>query len=234
MDLKLPSEVLFYNSEYIVVEYIDMIKAPYLLLADRMRKYNAGLKQIIDLDQISTLSIEGLYEWYMMRKHRNFLIDLCKYPDKIGTKYLDKLLSDHLNSDYRFYQYSNLLPIGNMLIRAKAHDLVKGMIVFSEDDPKGYIEKDLKDSYDIEITYMTNFDDVMKLAKNDSTYFLSDIKKIDRMKEADVLKYSSVTLPVEYRYNKKDSNHYDIDFDKLWETDPFKLSYVRTITLNPK
>ena len=108
------------------------------------------------------------------------------------------------------------------------------MIVFSEDDPKGYIEKDLKDSYDIEITYMTNFDDVMKLAKNDSTYFLSDIKKIDRMKEADVLKYSSVTLPVEYRYNKKDSNHYDIDFDKLWETDPFKLSYVRTITLNPK
>ena len=41
------------------------------------------------------------------------------------------------------------------------------------------------------------------------------------------LKFSSITLPVEYRYNKKNMDDFDIEFKELFEKQPFKLTYMR-------
>ena len=63
---------IFYNADYIVVEYIDLIKSPYLLLLDQIRK-NPKINEIMNIDEIDFLSDDGLYEWYRSEEHTSEL-----------------------------------------------------------------------------------------------------------------------------------------------------------------
>ena len=71
------NDSIFKNADYIVIEYIDMVKSPYLLLLNAMRR-NDKIREILKLEQVDNLDDISLYEWYINRKHQNFLIDLMK------------------------------------------------------------------------------------------------------------------------------------------------------------
>lgn len=222
------NDSIFKNADYIVIEYIDMVKSPYLLLLNAMRR-NDKIREILKLEQVDNLDDISLYEWYINRKHQNFLIDLNRYPDQITDEMLYDLLDDQLSISSKFYEYANILGIGALLSLKWCDKLAKDIIIYHPHN-NNYAEKDMDRVFNKKFHFMNNFEDVLDLAKANSTYFLSDINKIYTMKDKGFLKLSSITVPIEYRYNKKNMNDFKLDFEELFKSDPFKLSYMRTCT----
>ena len=226
---------IFLNSDYVVIEYIDFIKSPYLLLLGQIRNQlrfknkNFRLQDVIDGDQIMYLNDASLYEWYINRKHQNFYLDLNKYPDKISSQEWDQLLEDQMNSFHQFYTDADFLALADTVKIISARGYVKD-IIFYHPHKNNFAQQDIERAFGKKFTFMNNFDEVLDLAKENSTYFLSDINKINIMQQKNLLKYSSVTLPIEYRYNKKDMTNFKLDFKSLYKTDVFKLTLMRACT----
>lgn len=223
------ADTIFYNADYVVIEYLDLIKSPYLILLHQLLK-NPKIGEILKIEEVQFNTDAALYEWYIQRKHQNFLIDLNRYPDQITEETLYNLLDSQINLAKEFYTHANLLPIGNSIAVIKNLKMSKDVIIYYPHDYT-FAKEDLENLTHTEFTFMSDWDLVMKKCGANSTYFLSDIRKIDRMKKAGVLKFSSITLPVEYRYNKKNMEDFAIDFNELWKTDPFKLSYTQACSV---
>lgn len=215
---------IFYNADYIVVEYIDLIKSPYLILLDMIRR-NPRMKEILKIEEIEFLNDAALYEWYLNRKHQNFFFDLNKYPDQISNDALAAILDDQLSLSLNFYKQSKALPMLASLKAMKTKKICRDIIIYHP-HKNFHAKNDLDSILHEDFIWMTRFEDVMKKAGSNSTYFLSDIHHIEEMKNAGVLKMSSVTLPIEYRYNKKNMTDFDIDYEELMKETPFKLSYM--------
>lgn len=222
------ADTIFYNADYIVIEYIDILKSPYLILLDQIRK-NDRINEILNIDSIRYLDDASLYEWYINRKHQNFFIDLNRYPDKITNEQLDELLEEQMMLTPRFYQDANPLILCDFLKVLKRRKLVKDVIIYHP-HKNFFAKNDLESMMQTQYTFMSDFNKVMDIAKENSTYFLSDVSHLDEMKEKGILKFSSVTIPIEYRYNKKNMKEYKYDFDELFKENPFKLSFFRACT----
>lgn len=224
------ADTIFYNADYLVIEYIDMVKSPYLNLLYRLCK-NERIREILKTEDIEHLDYGGLYEWYINRKHQNFLIDLNRYPDKITNEDLDKLLDEQISSSNFFYNEAPPLILVDMLKVVTKRKLVKDVIVYHPHS-NNFAEEDLKKYLSSAPIFITDWDEVMDKAGANSTYFISNVDLIQRMKEKEILKCSSITLPVEYRYNKKNMTEFKFDFEELFRENPFKLSYVQACTFN--
>lgn len=218
------TESIFLNADCVVVEYIDLIKSPYYILLNVIRQ-NPRMKEILKIEKIEYLDDAALYEWYINRKHQNFFYDLNKFPNRISKKQLADILDDQMRATNRFYTDCKALPMMGSLKAMKSHQVAKEIIIYHPHN-NFHAKNDLEDTLQETFTWCTRFEDAMKKAGANSTYFLSDISHIEEMKKAGVLKFSSVTLPVEYRYNKKNMKDFNLDYEKLMETDPFKLSYM--------
>lgn len=216
---------IFYNADYVVIEYIDIVKSPYLILLAVLREQEK-YKELFKYEDISHLDDMGLCEWYMNRRHRNPLADLYRDPNNIPHNELDKILDDIITSNDIFYKYSNLLNISQFLSTSLSNKISHDIIIYDQHN-SNFAKEDLKRNFNKDFTVLHSFDEVLDKAKENSTYILSDINKIYHMKDKGYLKFSSVTIPVEYRYNKKNLKDFNIDFDELWKTDSFKLSYFR-------
>lgn len=222
------NQTIFYNADYIVVEYMDLIKNPYLTVINTARN-NQKLDNVFDLNALKTYSNVALLEWYLTRKHINPFMNLsCKLDlDDIKREiFCDGLLKEHLNFSDRFYTSTMELPLIESLITMKSSKISNDIIIYHPYD-NDFAKKDLKQLTGHDFTFMTDFNEVMDTAGANSTYILSDINHIDEMKEKGILAYSSITLPVEYRYNKKNMTDMRIDFEGLFKDNPFKLSYCR-------
>ena len=221
---------VFLNSDYVVIQYIDMIKSPYFVLLHVIRD-NPKLREILKLEEIDTFDSGALYEWYVNRKHQNFLIDLNRDPDKFSEEFMDELLADQMCLAKEFYTEANMLCTEYMLKFLKSkRDMVKDIIVyFPYKTP--YAREDLKKVIGSDFVFMDDFDAICKKCGSNSTYFLSDINLIDRMESNKVLEFSSIILPIEYRYNKKNMKDFKIDFAKKLQEVTFKLSFMRTCTM---
>lgn len=222
------ADTIFYNADYIVIEYIDIIKSPYLILLDQIRR-ESKMKDIFKIETIEHLDYPALYEWYLNRKHQNFLIDLVRDRNFISDKDLDVLLDKQMNISPLFCQTANLLMIDSVLKVCRAKKLVNDVIIYYPHSDN-FAKQDLENITGAKYTFYNNFDDVMNKAKANSTYFLSDINKVLKLKDNGLLEYSSITLPIEYRYNKKNMKEFSLDFEALFKECPFKLSYMRTCT----
>lgn len=219
---------IFYNADYIVIEYIDLIKSPYLLLLDQIRK-NPKINEIMNIDEIDFLSDDGLYEWYRNRKHQNFFIDLNRYPDQISEESLNKLLEDQIGLSEYFYKKAVLLPLGGALKVMKRQGIAGEIIIYFPHH-NDFAKADLEDKLNEKFNFMDNFDEILDMTKENSTYFLSNIDLINKLKEKNYLQFSSITLPIEYRYNKKNMDEFKIDLEALYKEHPFKLTYMRACT----
>lgn len=222
------ADTIFYNADYIVVEYIDIIKSPYLVLLKYM-KTHPQIGEILNIDQIKYLDDSTLVEWYINRKNQNFLLDLNKYPDSISKEDFDNLLDKQLQISPVFYQDADPLIFINTLRYLTTHKLVNDIIIYYPHDYT-YAKDDLDNLLNYDFTFMSDFNKVLDLCKENSTYFLSDIDKLLIMKEKGYLCCSSVIIPLEYRYNKINMTEFKHNLDELLRTDVFKLCYMRACT----
>ena len=223
---------IFYNADYIVIEYIDIIKSPYMVLLTAIReelkshsdKFELGRylksEEIIDLDN------SALYEWYINRKNMNFFKDLNKFPDTTTEEDMWELLNSQICLSPIFYKAAPYLILTDSIPIMHTQKLAKDIIIYHP-HTNNYAQEDLEDYLGFKCTFMSDFEEVLDVAKENSTYFLSDINKINIMNEKGYLKYSSITLPIEYRYNRKNMTDFSIDFNELLAKVPFKLSYMR-------
>lgn len=223
------SDTIFYNADYVVIEYIDMIKSPYLILLNHIRR-NDRIREILKLEQIDNLDDVSLYEWYINRKHQNFLMDLNRYPDQISKEDMDGILEEQMNITPMWYNEANVLLLGPMLSKFKSQKFAKNIIIYHPHN-NDYAKKNLEEIFGTEYIYVSEFEEAVDMAKENSTYFISDVDKLNILKDKGYLGFSSVTIPVEYRYNKKNMNDFKFDFMSLYKEHPFKLSYMRTCTL---
>ena len=222
------SDTIFLNSDYIVIEYMDIIKSPYLSLL-YMMKLNPKLKEILKVEEIENLDEAALCEWYINRKHRNFLIDLNRYPGQITEKQLDELLEDQMNTVPQLYTKSSPLLLNNSIVEMKRKNICKDIIIYHPHQ-NGFAKTEMETRLGMKFTFMSNLDEIFKRTGYNSTYFFSDIHNIEKMRDKGVLKFSSVTLALEYRYNKKNMIDFVLDFDKMTKENPFKLSFFRACT----
>lgn len=195
-----------------------------MVLLSVIRK-NPKIREILNIEAIEYLDADSLYEWYINRRHQNFFIDLNKYPDRIKDSDLDTLLNDQMSLSERFYTDTDFLPLAGSLKLMKSQKIAKDVIIYHPHD-NTFAKKDLEDKLHESFIWCTSFADAMKKAGYNSTYFLSDIRHIEEMRQAGVLTMSSVTIPSEYRYNKKSMTEFNLDYKKLMEDTPFKLSYI--------
>lgn len=190
-----------------------------------MIRRNPRMKEILKIEEIEFLDNDALYEWYINRRHQNFFFDLNKYPDEISNEKLAEILDDQLLQTNHFYKDCKPLPMVGSLKVMKSHKIANDIIIYHPHN-NFHAKNDLEAMLGERFIWMTKFEDVMKKAGSNSTYFLSDIHHIEEMKNAGVLKFSSVTIPYEYRYNKKNMKDFDIDYEELMKENTFKLSYM--------
>lgn len=217
------NQSIFLNSDYIVVEYMDLIKSPCMVLLDVIRR-NDKIREILKLEVIENLDHSALTEWYINRKHQNFLIDLNRYPDQISESELDSILDSQLAISEKFYSKALPLQLTNMVRIMKKEDLTKDIIIYHPFSNE-YAKNNLENELNYKFTVMNNFDKILDVAGYNSTYFLSNIDRVLDMDRKGVLGLSSVSIPIEYRYNKKNMTDYKIDLSELFRKSPFKISY---------
>ena len=164
----------------------------------------------------------------------NFLVDLNRYPDQISEEDLYELLELQLNNSPMMYEQAHLLSLGTKIPIMKAKQMATRDIIIYHPHKNNFAKENLKKETGYEFKFMTNFEEVLDLAKENSTYFLSDIDKIMTMKEKNCLKFSSITLPVDYRYNRKDMEHFKYDLEQLYKDEPHKLSYMSAFSISDK
>ena len=217
---------IFYNSDYIVIEYMDLIKMPFFVLLTLLSK-NQKIKEILKIEDIEGYSENGLLEWYVNRKNQNFFIDLVRDPRNINKETLDKLLDDQISSSIHFYDTIGLLPLGKTLKIMKDKNVAKDILIYYPYH-NDYAKKDLDKFLNEKFTFMDNFEDIVDKAGENSTYFLSNIELLDIIIKKDKLNFSSINLPIEYRYNKKsDLINMKYDFDDMLRKYCFKLAYIK-------
>jgi hypothetical protein len=160
---------------------------------------------------------------------------LNRYPEEITKEQLDKLLDEQISITPIFYQKATPLILTDMLKVVERRRIVKQVIIYHP-HPNTFAKEDLESMTGGTYLVLDDFNEVMEKAGYNSTYFLSDIDKMLLMKEKGVLKCASVTLPIEYRYNKKNMKDMKLDLDELMKTNPYKLSFCNACSFikNPE
>lgn len=231
----------FLNSDCLFVEYDDVIESPFFILLNCL-KDNEGMRLIFDLSEISSMNIEELYEWYIMRKEKNILLNL---------PLIDGVLEYYFNNDEDNFKewcesllYDEIDNIDGLLeIKAEANfstilktllskNVVKKTYIYSNKYSKN-LEEELKEEFGSNIIYVSG--DIKKIIEdnnitNNSTFVFSDIMNVLKLKEAGILEYSSIIIADRYGYNyKNDSNDVIIDIESLLSESVFKLDFFNNI-----
>lgn len=227
---------IFYNSDYIVIEYRDLLKSPEFTLLQQIQKLiqnkerfsESPLNGIIKTYEIENLSLEALAEWYINRKHQNLFKALAINEDAISDEELETAIVNQINLSDRFIIDSTPLPLMEGLVQMRKLRMIEDIIIFAPFNLE-YIKHDVERLTKEKFTYVSSFKEAAEIAKANSTYFLSNADHIYELKEMGYLKFSSITLPLEYRYNKKNMHDFKFDYDELFKENPFKLSYLNAV-----
>ena len=224
---------IFYNSDYVVIEYMDMVKQPMLHLLNTIHEIvtsdpmdeNFRLAEILNLDLLRSFqNTTQLVEFYLSRKHQNIFYDILTEEALESGLDIEDLLQDQISSSYRFFTEPAFLPASSVISYCKKKHLVNDVIINYPYDPK-YAEENISAVLGVSVKFMNDFSEIVKVAGSNSTYFLSDYDKLRKLNELSKLRYSSVVTPVDYRYN-------DNKIDDLLEDEKtvFKVSFMRACT----
>lgn len=219
---------IFYNSEILFIEYMDILKSPYIKLMQIIQN-NDKMEDIFDFSQITGLGELELYEWSIHRKNRNPLKELLKNPD-ISDLELDNLFHMLMHTDDRLFELSVPLYIYSVIPMLYYQKMVKRIMVYYEHESQ-FIRNDISkivDGYSPEFV-SGDFEDIVRDMPIDVTYILSDIDKITALININRLDFSTVIIPQEYRYNKKNMVDYKLDFTKLDKTHVYKYGFMKTM-----
>ena len=228
---------VFLNSDAMFVEFNDVINSPFfsfLLSAQN----NEELNNLIDASVIRGLSKEELFEWYKYRNDQNLFLSFVLRPelesnfkndDEIkewSDRYLYRLLDNH--PDF-VSEYTNL-PFLNTMHNIVKTTLVSKFYIYTPVYSKtieSYINKEFNEKARYVYGKLT---DVIKENNitNNSTFVFSELKKLQDLKDADVLNQSSVIVADRFGYNYE-LKEYIIDPYKVGDGCIFKLNFFNNI-----
>ena len=237
----LSTDGVFINNDCMFIEYDDVIKSPYFMIlvyfADVHMTYP---DEIFDLTEIKGLSMDALYEWYTNREHQ-FILDNFKIrEDKVEFKEDDpdgyKWKRDFVYSLYEniediVFRDTSLNFVTTMVNIMKHNLLIKKFFVYTERYSKN-IEIELLEAFP-NINYVHG--DLVEVLKrkditNNSTFVLSDVKKIAAIAQAGKLNFSSVVIADRYEYNYKGRlDELVIPVELLLKDNLFKLDFFDNI-----
>ena len=198
---------MFLNAKCVLVEYSDIIRAPYWTLIELINKDPTWVKPPIIPQPILAMNTEELVEWYLNRRHPNALIDLIP---KDPINFCPLLLFPQV--------IGSLLFMDGMLV---------GDVLFYHPYKNDAIEEDIKNLYNGTKAKFVYGDivDVIRDMPIDSTYVFSNMANMEALIKTNHLDYSSIIMADDYAYNRNnDNSDYIIDLIKLNETHPFKFN----------
>ena len=223
------SGTIFNNSQCMFVEYYDVIKCPWFILANCI-KDEESISDIFDLAPIRGLSIPSLFEWYINRKNRNFYKDLLIPNDELPEDFCDNILENQMKQSKEFFSSSLELNFANVVrLICRDKTLLHNLIIYTEKE-NDLIREDIKEMYDGNVRYVSGeFEEIIKTIPRDSTFVFSDIMKVQKLYDLNRLDYSSIIMCSGYRYNNKDKNTLKVDLDDLRTKAVFKIDFFDNI-----
>ena len=223
----------FTNSECVFVEYCDGVKLPWFVLLTFMQR-SPSIGELFDMDQILCLDENGLLEWYLNRRHRNPLYDLCKFDvdsEDLSEREveflndLDELLDEWCNVKdvYDIELTTNITPLLQHIAYTK---LVKQIVVYHPTENK-FIEEDVKELFGPLAELKTgDINDVISELPTDTLYIFSDAENISVLEDVKGLDYSAILAVQDYKYNWTDDNVYLVNFEELEKQYVFKYGFI--------
>lgn len=223
----------FLNSQCLFIEYHDIIQSPwYVFLISA--KDSELFKSLFDTFDIDNLSYDGIYEWYIHRRHINPLFDIPLNQGVFETYFnssydvykdtLNKLVNEEMkNKD--IVEVLGSLSFITVLNNLLAMNVVRDIVIYTKEDSDA-IKDDINSLFKGKVKYVSGeFIEVLKDIPRDSTYVFSDITKIKDLEKANKLDYSSILIPVEYGYNYDDNKEFIIDLADIAKNHIFKLNF---------
>lgn len=234
--------ILTYDSAFtctdnVFIEYHDIMRCIQFTIINFLRK-NSIFKGLLDTSEIEDMSEAELYVWYISRENRNifknfeitdFFSNLSGFDGDSNKVYdfldnflyieLDKLPSDILNYDNKLKFYDTMRTFLNM-------STVKNIYIYSENYSK-LIEEDVSSIHSgIKYVY-GDFKSVLEenKIKSNTTFVFSDIEKINTLVELDILKFSTILMADQYRYNYDDDGELKVNVEKLADEYVYKLFF---------
>lgn len=223
---------IFTNSSTIVIEFLDICMCPGFSIFDDLRR--VGKKESA-YGKFKDYSEAALFEWYINRKHNNFLYQLYNIDSNSPKK-------DAVDAMYReclkIPQYYNekALKLNFMSVLDYLRDtktLVSKIFIYSDFEIpaiKSFLDN-YKMSSHCEYVY-GDFKELLdtKITDKKTTYVFSDIDKVKILKDNNRLKMSSIIIPIEYRYNKTDMTNLKYPINEWQKETPFKFGLFNAVS----
>lgn len=250
------TDSVFTNSTCLFVEYYDVIKAPFFAFIQAIKQSRA-LKKYFDFRKYLFPNLldpaEEKRESFMVycnRKFQNPLLDLpmsvpdvleevglprdSKPSDDVVRKiqnWMDFLLIEEIKKNELYFTEEWNLNFSYALDRIYyMKKLIKSIVVYDEYNIP-FVQKEIQEKYHGKVEYRTgDFREVVKSLPIDTTYFLSDIRRVDDIKAENHLRLSSIVLAEYFRYNYKDDlSSYRSDILEWMDNETFKFNGFNNI-----
>ena len=230
---------LFTNSQSLVIEYHDVIRATWFGLLTTMVNYGA-MKELFDVSNLSSLNDIELFEWYIHRRHQNFFMDIDCIPpfpsEEEYLKFMNSISYDSLRLEnlYRFPFVLNAQEILRGFLSMYS-DLIKHIYIYEGSDPRQniHLEKEMQENVPgKEYTFLYgDFGECIRGINRDATYMISDITKLQTIADMGRLECASVLIADGYRYNymEDDSTKLKVDIEQLQRNIPCKISFFNNL-----
>ena len=225
---------LFMNSKVLFVEYIDVIRAPYLILLKLLvesKLENSGLMEPFDISPIKGLTSEELVLWYYQRRDQNPFVDLIpkEKMSNVRLSDVDAFMERQIKEHPEFVDVAFPLIFSDVitnLFLGDNHIVDRVMIYHPVNNPS--IREDVERTFHdnpVEFVY-GDFKDIIKdFELGTATYVFSDVTNIQVLADAGKLEQASILVPAEYSYNFNEDNEWKIDFGAYQKDTIFKLDF---------
>lgn len=190
--------MIFTNSETMIIEYLDIIKSPAILMI-LVNKDMDGFNMIFDGSIFEDMDYAQIYIWYMNREYKN---PLKCIPNKLNLT--DVELDELYYSMLRDIDYCSSSPeLNGLSIIKKIIDdkLCKKYVIYVPYMIEHIISDIGKIFAGVDYDVVVEDLDLIKEYSTDSTYILSDMGKIDKLYDMGRLSLSAILLPSNYKYN---------------------------------
>ena len=247
MELYLPSQSVFSNTDNLFIEFNDVINSYiFTMLISYSRQDEED--EFFELYQISGKPTVELYDWYLARNNQNALKDLgpsrkFNYEKartdktmKSSEKEIFEIFADDFLNAAIAENEKVIDERSNTEFAWKAHemfklDIIKNKYVYTPVYSK-YVEKLLSEMYEDNIKYVYGpLTDVIEneAISNNSTFIFSDIYKILALADSCILHNASVSV-ANYKYNLNENGEPKLDIDTLIkENGMFRLSFFNPL-----
>lgn len=237
----LTHDSVFLNNDAVFVEYEDVLRSIFFTVFYYLKESDV-VNKYFDLEEIEDLDANELYLWYIQRKDRELLYNF-PVDDEIFEKACDRdkdtlkqfcvqLLYHELDSSDYYLEMAGKLNFMDVLKSYTKTDLKSKIYIYSECE-SSTIKKDIEKTFGGSATYVYgNIIDVLKENKitANSTFVFSDVYKVLALKEAGILKFSSVIIADWFQYNyEEDGKTLKIDLQELYKEDVFKYEFFNNV-----